>query len=530
MKGNAGLRSALFFRRSFPLCLVTTVLMCLIAVQISAQGSQNKATSIAASAQDPCQHLDPKACLALALDAMGGRARLESLKSLAYTTAGHTALVEQSYRQEPFITAYERLTVKVDFAGNRVFRESYLTWPESDPGSADVTSTSILTSEGGVRRSSGNDAPCSLSDIDWARDTLALGPARLLLTALQAPDLHYDAPKTLRSTPHTVLGFTAQQRQVRVLLNQFNHLPDAFETVEQFHDHWWQWGDVQRRVYLDNFQDFHGLVYPTNEVEERNGILWQSTQVLSLEQNVAIDEAQFRMDPKIAEESAQGKGWDRPFLADKGHELAPGVTLFEGAWNATLIDQGDGIAILEAPMSGTYMQGVFDESKRRYPTRPIKAVLSTSDSWPHVGGVRQSVAQGLPVYILDLNQPLLDRLVNSPRKVHPDLLEQSRKTPRWKIVSQRVPVGTGKNRIELYPIRGASTERQYMVYFPAAKLLYASDTLALNDDGSLYDPELMREIIDAVKREGLEVTTVFAMHRGPTPWADVVAMVQEASS
>jgi len=40
----------------------------------------------------------------------------------------------------------------------------------------------------------------------------------------------------------------------------------------------------------------------------------------------------------------------------------------------------------------------------------------------------------------------------------------------------------------------------------------------------------MREIIDAVKREGLEVTTVFAMHRGPTPWADVVAMVQEASS
>jgi hypothetical protein len=530
MKGNAGRRSALFFCCSTPLCLFTTVLMCLIAVQVSAQGSQNKVGSIAAPAQDPCQHLDPKACLALALDAMGGRTRLESLKSLNYTTVGHVALVEQSYRQEPFITAYERMTVKVDFAGNRVFRESHLTWPESDPGGADVTSTSILNSEGGVRRSSGSDAPCSLSDIDWARDTLALGPVRLLLTALQSSDLHYESAEVLRSTSHTVLAFTAQQRPVRVLLNQFNHLPDAFETVEQFHDHWWQWGDVQRRVYLDNFQDFHGLVYPTNEVEERNGILWQSTQVLGLEQNAPIDETQFRMDAAVVEKSAQSKGWDRPFQSDKARELAPGVTLFEGAWNATLIDQGDGIVILEAPISGTYMQGVFDESKRRYPNLPIKAVLSTSDSWPHVGGVRQSVAQGFPVYILDLNQPLLDRLRTSPRKLHPDLLERSRKTPRWKIVSQKVSLGTGKNRIELYPIRGASTERQYMVYFPDARLLYASDTLALNDDGSLYDPELMREIIEAVKREGLEVTTVFAMHQGPTPWAEVVAMLQKASS
>lgn len=41
--------------------------------------------------------------------------------------------------------------------------------------------------------------------------------------------------------------------------------------------------------------------------------------------------------------------------------------------------------------------------------------------------------------------------------------------------------------------------------------------LALNDDGSLYDPELMREVAAAVKRENLQVTTVFPMHQGPTP-------------
>jgi len=89
-------------------------------------------------------------------------------------------------------------------------------------------------------------------------------------------------------------------------------------------------------------------------------------------------------------------------------------------------------------------------------------------------------------------------------------------------------VGTGANRMELYPLRGASTERQYMVYFPQHQLLYASDTLALNDDGSLYDPELMREVMEVVKRENLAVTTVFAMHQEPVPWAQVAALVEKA--
>ena len=44
------------------------------------------------------------------------------------------------------------------------------------------------------------------------------------------------------------------------------------------------------------------------------------------------------------------------------------------------------------------------------------------------------------------------------------------------------------------------------------QLRHASDTLALNANGTLYAPELMREVMDAVKRGNLAVTTVFAMH------------------
>lgn len=477
-----------------------------------------------------CVHKSTKECVDLALEAMGGAERLQQVKSVRLQTIGHTLLVEQSYRQAPFITSYERDLTTLDLANQRVVTEAKVTWPESDPNQSDSDSILVVGPDGGVNRTKEGDSPCSLSHLDAAREMLALGPERLLLTASDASDLHFEEPETLRSTSHTVVAFTWQKVPVRVLLNPFNHLPDAVETTQVFHDFWYFWGDVQQRIYFDNWKLFQGVTYPTNLVEERNGVMWSSTQALSVEFNVPIVDKAFGMDVKVAKQSASSHGWNRPFRADKDTTLAPGVDLFLGSWNSTMVKQPDGIVILEAPISGLYTQGVIEEARKRYPGMPVKAVVSTSDSWPHIGGVRSAVAQGLPVYILDLNRSLLDKMIRAAHRLDPDALENSKnsKNPQWKIVAEKEEVGNGKNRMELYPLRGAATERQYMAYFPESRLLYASDTLALNDDGTLYDPELMHEVVQAVKRANLKVDTVFAMHQGPLPWGQVVALIEKS--
>ncbi len=250
------------------------------------------------------------------------------------------------------------MSARVDFAGNRIRVETHEIWPESDPGQAESDSTMVAGPEGCVRKArdaSGkpaSDRPCSLADIDWERDALALGPLRLLRTALGALDLHFSSDETVRSTSHTVLGFSWQGMPVRIMLNPFNHLPDAVEKVAQFHDHWYQWGDVRQRIYFDNWQTVRGIRYPTNQVEERNGVLWKSTQFLDLKFEVPRDAALFNMDAKTARLGAQSKGWERSFEAKTATQLAPGITLFPGAWNATLVKQEDGVAVLEAPLSG----------------------------------------------------------------------------------------------------------------------------------------------------------------------------------
>jgi hypothetical protein len=501
------------------------------AVLWASTGSQAKENS---AGHPGCENQTARQCVELALDAMGGRERLQGLKSVRVQTLGHTLLMEQSFRQEPFISSYERAETTLDLAGQRVLVQSKLTWPVADPKQSEMESTIAVGKDGGVQRTKDGDAPCSLGDLDAARENLALSAARLLLTASDAGDLHFESAENLRSTSHTVVAFHWGKVPVRVLLNRFNHLPDAVEKTQEFHDFWYFWGDVRQRIYFDNWELSHDLRYPTNLVEERNGVVWRSTQALNVEFNIPIDEKAFGMDIEVAKKSAASPGWNRPFHGDKNTALAPGVDLFLGAWNSTIVKQSDGIVILEAPISGLYTRGVVEEAKKRYPGVPIKAVLSTSDSWPHFGGVRYAVAEGLPVYILDLNQALLDQVIRAPHTINPDALQDLRSgqaksaKPRWQIVSGKVLVGSGTNRMELYPLGGPSTERQYMVYFPESRLLYVSDTLALLPDGSLFDPELMHEVIQAVKRERLQVERVFAMHQVPVTWEQAVGLLEKS--
>jgi hypothetical protein len=475
-----------------------------------------------------CEGLEPKACLEKALEAMGGRQRLDNIRTVRLDAVGHTELMEQSYRQSPFITSYVRKQVTIDYVGQRVIENSHVVWPEADLGQSDSDVTLIVTPTGGVNRSKGKDVPCSAAELDRVRQDLVLGPERVLLTGSAAADLHYAAPETLRSTVHTVVSFTWDGVPIRVALNRFNHLPDAVETKQQFRDFWFYWGDVKQRVYLDNWRWVDGTEYPSNEVTERNGALWRSTQVLNIAINEPVEDKDFAIDAKIAKFSLQQKGWAGATFRGQAQTLADGITFFAGAWNTTLVKQPDGLVILESPISEHYTEGIVAEARKRYPDTPIKAVLSTSDSWPHVGGIRYDVAEQFPVYILDLNEPLLDRMVGAPHSIDPDALERGRKKPSWRLVSKPTYVGTGANRMLLVPLRGASTERQYMVYFPEHHLLYASDTLVVNDDKTIYDPELAWEVEQAVKREHLDVETVFAMHQTPIAWRDVMSMLHKA--
>lgn len=208
--------------------------------------------------------------------------------------------------------------------------------------------------------------------------------------------------------------------------------------------------------------------------------------------------------------------------------IAPGVTFIPGPWNVLLVRQSDGVVVIEAPISNAYSELVIAEVKRLYPALPIKAVVSTSDSWPHIAGVRAYVGRAIPVYCLDLNRPILARLAAASYASHPDALQHSRKEPHFRTVGGKLSLGTGANRIELYPIAGETSERQMMAYLPGLRLLYGSDPFQATGDGSYRTQQAVSELIQAVDRHGLKPRSFAMMHVAPTSWTELLASVKAA--
>ena len=87
-------------------------------------------------------------------------------------------------------------------------------------------------------------------------------------------------------------------------------------------------------------------------------------------------------------------------------------------------------------------------------------------------------------------------------------------------------IGAGDNRMEHYPVGGESSERMTMVYFPEHKLLYASDLIQKNSDGSFFQKAYLAELVAAIEKNRLEVKQVFAMHTGLIPISEIIEVLK----
>ena len=469
-----------------------------------------------------------------ALEAQGGEQKLRSLKSVQWEASGYRNGLEQSERPEgPYIVEFDTVAEVHDWAGHR-YRSvtDAAVYPV-----AKFSSGTVVDRDVAMRLSGENKSPGTALQLKIVREREALSPERLLLTALDASDVHTEPDTTLQSVPQNVVAFSLDDAPVRVYLNVYTHLPTAVDYSGPLarNGYWSFLGDVTARTYFSLWWlAKNGIHLPMQWNMERNGLPDQMYVLRKLQIDAPLVEADLsipqELRAKFQPDAAQIDLDNRP-LGDPqqpAKELAPGVVFIPGSWNATLVRQEDGIVILEAPISSGYTGKVIAEARRRFPGQSIKAVITTSDSWPHLAGIRECAAQGVPIYALDLNRPILERVIAAPYTSKPDAQQRAPRKPIFHLVHDKTVLGTGANRIEIYPIRGETSERQLMVFFPEHNLLYGSDPFQAGADGSFFYPQTVTELTDAVAREHLAVNEFFMMHVGLTQWSELSKAVAAA--
>jgi len=375
--------------------------------------------------------------------------------------------------------------------------------------------------------------PAGRQAFDEGRERLELGPERLLLTALAAPDLAVAPDSSLHGIPQHAVTFTWRGKRAQLRIDAHDDVPSALDVVDE--DTYGIWGQVKTTTYYSLWTLLPGGVrYPLQIDREWNGVSKSSATITKIAVNQNGDPAQLSIaeDVKTAFAGLPAVSGIPALTFDpsKAAELAPGVIQFRGSWNVGFVRQPDGLVVIEAPITSSYSAAVLAEAEKRYPGVPVKAVITTSDAWPHLGGVREYVARGIPVYACDLNRPILERLLKADYSAHPDGLARTPRAPKFTWVTSKTTIGNGDTRLEIYPAHGENGERMLFVYVPAAKLLYSSDDIQKMRTGEFFMPEYLYEVRDAIARYRLDVTRIFGMHVGPTPWSEIEAAIVKAAS
>lgn len=478
------------------------------------------------------------------IQAMGGEQALRGLKTLKMTGISHLNLLEQSERPDgPWLVQYQQFSELRDLENNRarVLLESSRPTPT---GMAWAGASLIVADGVAAFESRGKLFPSNPQEVVKFEQKTALAPERVLFTALESADLRMDKDTVVQSVPHKVVKFRWKQIPVTLFINANSNLPTAVETVQIFpNDFFWGiWGDVSTRTFYSYWTlEKGGVHYPHQWDVYRNNQPLQTFTVMDLTVNAEIPANSFALTDEVKAKFKNVKpavaisdipvGESFPGTPQmSAQEIAPNIINLPGRWYVTLVKQTDGIVIVEAPISSGFSSAIIAETEKRFPNEKIKAVITTSDAFPHLGGVREYAARGIPIYALDVNRPILERLINAPFTMNPDLLSKNPRKAKFNFVSGKTVIGSGANRLEIYPVRTETGERMMMVYFPEYKLLYGSDLVQKQPDNTYFMPQYLSELMDATRRENLPVENVFAMHMAKTPWAEITSVVEKESS
>lgn len=476
--------------------------------------------------------------IAKAMQAMGGAEKLKAIRTTSWKVIGQRYMREQSERPTgPWIGDYFQSTVLRDLEHGRLREERQSRGCDSTEcwKSAEWQASTLVIADGVAAMTSGGKFfPARGEAARNSGDWILLDPIRLLMAAENVRDLREEAEIEFYGHRQEVVAFVYEGMPVRLILNPGTGLPSGMEITRTALDNifWGPWGDVTMRVNWTFWGlEPGGVRYPRQWDAESWGRPNWTMMINEWTINPEAKEEQFAIPAEtVAAIRGRKMSIEEMPLGNPNvpvREIAAGIVQVPASFNVEEVELEDGIAILEGPISSGYSAKAITDAEKRYAGKKVKMVVTTSDAWPHLGGMREYAARGIEIYALDLNKPILEQLLAVPHTMAPDELQRHPRKPQWHWVSQRMVIGDKKNRMEIIPLRTQTGERQMFVYFPQAKVLYTSDLFQKDLEGNYFLPQTLSEAVDVVKREKLDVEAVFGMHLAKTEWKDIVAAVDK---
>lgn len=475
----------------------------------------------------PVKTQDAKQILQKTREAFGGSA-WDTINYVRMHYIGHQQWLEQSENPSgPFITSYIdveelrdtrklRMNQKVETKMFQSIQPSQLTYVQDDTVGYMAFGERKMSLYPSFRE----------ENIKW----MQYAPENVLKQALTS-NIKFDKMIDLDGVNHYQVSFAANKIGYTLFINANTFLIseahiDTYAPNEFFFS---VWGKFKTRIQYSVYAlHQHNVLYPLQWDVYRTGQLWKRIIVNDIAFQKTADESALSIPDDIRKSSVPAQDVNKTKLpVDKVIEVAKGIFVIPGNWFTGWAEQEDGIVVIESPISSGYSVQLISEIRKRYPSKKIKAVVVSSDAWPHLAGVREYISVGVPVYTNKLNKPILDKVATADFSPRPDNQQTKKLKPVYSLVDKTVSLDDKNVPIQILPVNGEGGERMVAVYFPKQKVLYASDLIQQQRDKSFFFIEYLAEVKAVVDRNKLQVDTVYAMHTAPLAWKEILEALEK---
>ena len=243
------------------------------------------------------------------------------------------------------------------------------------------------------------------------------------------------------------------------------------------------------------YRDSNGLKFPARIVQKRAGWPTFEMYVLGAHANPANLQALMTPPPPAGRGGAApgagpaggaGRGGAPP-AAPTSEKLAEGVFRINGAYNALAVEMADYVVLFEpGPSNLARARAVIAETKRIFPSKPIRYGVISHHHLDHTQGLAEVVAEGITIVTPAVNRAYLMSAMSTPRTLAPDNLSKSGKKPIVEgFTGDRRVFQDATRTFEIHVIKGLPHADGLVIgWLPKEKLIVYADMFNLPTEAS----------------------------------------------
>ena len=493
-----------------------------------------------------------------AVEAMGGAQALQSIKTV--NTTGTMRWWDPEQSDVPGGEPRFGAEGKVDMAADVTARASRVDYQKNFqyPAPRSFTYSEIVTPQAGyvigvdsngrnAESMKANPPAHSMSGYRLATTQRELLRASVggLLSAMQAN------PKAVQPAPDMVIaGRTLPAVSYQGFIVGFDPqsgLPERVRTLDYDNI----WGDVTYDYVYSRWRDVGALKVPMSGRYELNGRTVQEVQLSEVQFNRPIERSRLEIPAAVLANAAKPASGNVPYqwvlrrqfigvYMDSDNvsydtksspglrlqELGPGVFhVTGGTHNSLLVEMSDHLIVVDTPVTDAQSMWVVNETRSRFPGKPIRWVVLTHHHMDHAGGVRGFLGEGAVLVVGQGAGAHFRRVLSAPMTRNPDMKPREfYNNPILEVPESHVMSDSRGRQVIVYVVENPHVKGMLMASVPDAKLGFVTDIWTPGPPLPAKPNPGLLSVVNAVKKHGIPVERVAGGHGSVAPFAQLAAL------